>query len=134
MGIIFGIGIAMLVMLLFGGCGIKNVIVAEGSSIVAQQDTIKTMVSIPCKESSYDDVYYYRALGTSRARDMRQVRTLAYRDAQQRLNTKISDGAETEFTFKANVICEEVIINESGEYEGYVVLEVAKDSIRYIQP
>lgn len=123
---------AIVVMFLLVGCGIRSIMMANGSLGNPQQDSIRTEVSIPCKESSYDDAYYFRALGTSSSHDMRHVRTLAYRDAQQRLNMKITEATETEFTFNANVICEEVMVNETnGVYEGYVVLEIAKDAIKY---
>lgn len=125
------IGMLVLAMLALVGCGNKMRLLASSSTEEKPQEPPQKPVEIPCMESSYDDENYYRALGTSSAVDMRRVRMLAYKDAQQRLKMKIANDSETEITINADVICEEVMINAmNGTYEGYVVLEIAKDSIR----
>ena len=125
----------MLAMLALAGCGSsKQTATNAEKSTEMPQESFKRVVSIPCMDFSYDDDNFFRALGTGSSRDKRLVRTLAYRDARQKLNMKIVQSFETQTTFKADVICEELMMSESGVYEGYVVLEIAKDSIKYEKP
>ena len=128
-------GILLIATLALVGCGSKIKLMPTGGVAEKPQESFKKQVDIPCLETSYDDTHYYRALGSGSATDIRQVRTLAFKDARQRLNMKIANGEETEITFNADVVCEEIMINGmNGLYEGYVVLEIAKDSIRHKQP
>lgn len=122
--------IAMMLTLAFVGCRSNKETVSKNNYINGTKPESSEMVlNMPCLNESYDDEQYYRALGNSKSFSMDNIRMLAFRDARTKLMMKIAETIDVEEDIGFDVVCEKITIDKEGFYHGYVVLQVAKNSI-----
>lgn len=111
---------AMLIVLAIVGCKSNKDSVAQENSLV---------IELPCENESHDDDQYYRALGTSAQVDIQSARKIAYLNAMQNLTMKIAELLTEEVSIVPEVVCEKITFDKKRVYHGYIVIQVAKDSV-----
>lgn len=149
------IGMAMLAMLAFAGCG-SNKQIAE--TYKAPQGTISPGVEMvmPCAAESKSDANYFRELGVGNDADKQQARLKAITGANRMLSQRLGgvvkgiseDYIKNVTGEKVNVMqsemegrllkvvdkvlndadnaCEKLFLIEAGTWESYYVIEVSK--------
>lgn len=137
------LGMAMLPVLAFVGCGINSPLVDESQST-------KQPIEVPCQKETYDDANYYRVLGKGSFFSMDRARQFAIQDARTEMQKKIADIngkiadcfmyddsivdmrimlSKALLDYDASMVCSSVV-EEEGTYTAYVALEVSKETIR----